>query len=110
MLGNGRYKVKLLFCPICQDVFKLSEELRTCACGRVRGKYLNDRDAVTNGKGIDIAIGNGSLLTAIEGMRSIEHPEKMDRGMWIDTGRIEYAWVRPSEGIGNPHTEVDPNL
>lgn len=102
--------MKLLLCPRCWDVFKLSETLRSCACGRVKGKYINDRDAVSNGEGIDIAIGNGSLQAAIENMKEVQHPEQIDREKWIDIARIEYAWVRPSEGIGNPHSEVDPNL
>ena len=31
-------------------------------------------------------------------------------GRTIENAKIEYAWVRPNEGIGNPHASVDEEL
>lgn len=35
--------MKLLFCNYCGDVFNLSMKEKTCGCGRVGGRYLDDR-------------------------------------------------------------------
>ncbi len=102
--------MKLLFCPRCHDLFKLSMKLKSCNCGMCKGKYINDSEAVTNGQGISVAIGNGSLLSAIENMKEVTDPSKKNREWWIENARIEYAWVRPNEGIGNPHASVDEEL
>ena len=99
--------MKLLFCPKCWDVFKLKiGEIRMCECGSVKGKYTDDgRFARVNDKGISIAIGNGSLLEAIEGMQSLkdETNDTADRRSYQLAGNIKYAWVRPNFGPGNPH-------
>lgn len=92
--------MKLLFCEQCGDVFQLrigSE--RTCECGRVSGRYINRVEAATNGKGVSIAIGNGSLSDSVMKMRGIK-----------DDGRKFYpvmCWVRPNEGPSNPHTKIE---
>ena len=95
--------MKLLFCPYCYDVFKLDMKLRRCLCGKVAGKYINDSNAVVNGQGYSLAIGNGSLENACA--FGAEHRKE---------GITEYSkvlcWVRPHEGKANPHTFVDPNL
>lgn len=106
--------MKLLYCPTCQDAFKLSMELRQCACGLVKGHYLNNVVAETNGKGIDIAIGNGSLQNAIEDMGQlfVTTRGEADRDEYYKDGygRISHAWVRPSTGNGNPHTTINKDL
>lgn len=56
--------MKLLLCPKCFDIFKLDYEKRSCKCGEVTGRYLNEIDAITNGKGISLAIGSGSIANA----------------------------------------------
>lgn len=99
--------MKLLFCPECFDVFKLEAKERSCKCGMVTGRYINISEAVTNGKGYSIAIGNGSLINAIRDMTEMFHSsEDYGRHDYIKGSRIEGAWVRPNEGIGNPHTKV----
>jgi len=52
--------MKLLFCPDCQDVFKLAKILRSCECGKCSGKYINNLDAIYN-NGIPLGFNNQSL-------------------------------------------------
>ena len=102
--------MKLLFCSKCWDVFKLAREMRQCFCGDVKGHYLADgHNAVVNGKGHSLAIGNGSLQQAIFRVTA-ESVGAGDKDHFIDTGRIEYAWVRPHTGTGNPRCTIDPDL
>ena len=105
--------MKLLFCYDCHDVFKLDAEERSCKCGKVTGRYIDNQYAETNGKGISLAIGNGSLMTAIHSMFVTKNHEEhsfddvdYNRNTYIEKCKIEYAWVRPNDGIGNPHTRV----
>lgn len=103
--------MKLLQCLNCGDVFNLQRRLKSCYCGEVAGKYDSERDAVVNGKGVSLAIGNGSLNQAMleaanmktdprEGLAS---PYDRHIGSFI-------AWARPHEGPANPHTKVVPGL
>ena len=92
--------MKLLCCMECTSIFNLSRKLKTCDCGKVKGHYLkNGWDAVTNGKGVCLAIGNGSFLSAsrevLQGVKEKSH---------------FLAWVRPHTGLTNPRTKVDPDL
>lgn len=95
--------MKLLLCPDCYDVFKLNYEERHCKCGLVTGNYINNVDAVTNGRGISLAIGNGSLENGYFKMMNMGDNE--DRKKYIK-GATVLCWVRPNEGPGNPHTKV----
>ena len=62
--------MKLLFCEYCHDVFKLgSDQLRSCECGRVKGRYINDREAEVSPGAISLVISNKSLEQAIADMR-----------------------------------------
>jgi hypothetical protein len=103
--------LKLLFCDRCFDIFKLGFELRSCECGWVKGMYKDNKHAVVNGKGYSLAIGNGSLVQSIRAVESRMRSEiKTDHDRYIDLGRVEYCWVRPHDGEGNPHTTIDPEL
>ena len=86
-------------------LFKLSmNNKKSCECGFVNGKYTDNVNSVTNGNGISIAIGNGSLLQAIQKMKNIN--KNQDRRFFIDNCRIEFAWIRPNDGEGNPHSSI----
>ena len=52
--------MKLIFCPDCQDVFKLAKILRSCECGKCSGKYINNLEAIHN-NGIPLGFNNQSL-------------------------------------------------
>jgi predicted nucleic acid-binding Zn-ribbon protein len=106
--------MKLLFCPDCGAVFSLSIGiLKTCDCGKVSGQYVDRSQAEVNGQGISLAIGNGSLQSAI--INAARAPRTADakgvptnRDFFKDHCRVEYCWVRPHEGEGNPHTRTKP--
>jgi hypothetical protein len=102
--------MKLVFCPYCSDVFKLDYDMRQCKCGKVKGRYKDNVNAEVSKDAISLAIGNGALLQAI--VQSQTHQFATDdeaprqdyykRGQ----GKIDYAWVRPNTGPGNPHTQI----
>lgn len=56
--------MKLLFCPDCQDVFKLQKTVKSCQCGRCSGRYINNLEAVYN-DGIPLGFDNTTLGMAI---------------------------------------------
>lgn len=102
--------MKLMFCDSCSDVFKLDYDMRTCKCGRVKGRYLNSSEAEVSEAGYSIGIGNGSLMNAIMDMKSHQRftNDKAERHTYYveGNGLISHAWVRPNTGSGNPHTKI----
>jgi hypothetical protein len=56
--------MKLLLCEKCNDIFKLDLTLRQCKCGAVKGKYLDEINAVYSG-GYPIGFSNPSLVKAL---------------------------------------------
>lgn len=103
--------MKLLLCEDCWDVFKLTRgEMRKCKCGKVKGRYLDNVTAEVSPNAVSIAIGNGSLEQAIEdAYRNLRHSNgEAERKSYYEPGKgkIEYAWVRPNSGPGNPHTRL----
>ena len=56
--------MKLIFCPDCHDVFKLSKKVRTCECGKCKGKYIDNLYAIYD-NGIPLGFDNTSLGTAV---------------------------------------------
>lgn len=57
--------MKLIFCDICDDVFKLTKDIRYCQCKRCSGRYIDDINAeYTNG--IPIGFDNFSLGAAVQ--------------------------------------------
>lgn len=97
--------MKLLFCDECFDVFKLAMEVRSCHCGRCRGRYLEDgHHAETNGKGINIALDNRELLPACS--EQILNPSKG----YSEKKYHFTAWVRGHDGPSNPRSVVNVDL
>jgi hypothetical protein len=89
--------MKLLFCPNCWDIFKLDRKLRSCSCGKCKGKYLeDDHHAVVNGEGYSLAMDNNSFvkLTLAESF-TIKHIT---------------CWARPHTGEKNPNTIIQKDL
>jgi DNA-directed RNA polymerase subunit RPC12/RpoP len=94
--------MKLIFCPVCQDVFKLIDTVRYCRCGNCSGRYIDKLKAEVNGKGISIAFSSFSLSQAISKLNT-----SIEKG--FDSNRRSYyftAWIRPNEGTENPNTIV----
>jgi hypothetical protein len=91
--------LKLLFCPDCSDVFKLSLEMRSCTCGKVRGQYLADgHHAVVNGEGYSLAIDNNSLGHMVRRHNRF--------GGCYDVT----CYLRPHAGPMNPRTSIEEDL
>lgn len=104
--------MKLIYCPYCGDMFQLRlKGMRECECGRVKGRYLNNSLAEVSEDAISVAIGNGAFQIAIERMKDHQRVTKDegDRESYQNYAKIDYAWVRPNTGNGNPHTKVIQN-
>ena len=110
--------MKLLMCTDCDSIFKLTLTLRSCECGKVKGRYEPDGShAVVNGEGYSLAIGNGSFLDALSmGTGPYKVPEWRNNKEWhawwmMRPGNNMFlAWARPHADDSNSHTRVDPNL
>ena len=58
--------MKLIFCPDCEDMVKLLiGEMRHCKCGLSGGMYIDNVNAVIEGKAIPIGLDNHGLVTAL---------------------------------------------
>lgn len=59
--------MKLIFCPLCQDVVRLhvTDEPRKCLCGRSWGRYRSPGAAEIGGKAVMLGMHNVSLLKAV---------------------------------------------
>lgn len=96
--------MKLLFCHKCEDVFRLViGKMRSCECGAIKGRYINNSEAEVSKDAVSIAIGNGSFQTAM--WRMLTEKGTYTREQWQAKGGI-IAWVRPNDGPGNPHTTI----
>jgi len=63
--------MKLLYCPHCHGVFSLTDKKwKMCDCGRARGRYMDDLQAVYSG-GIPLGFNNFTFVPALR-----EQPEK----------------------------------
>jgi hypothetical protein len=60
--------MKLIFCPKCSDVVKLSTKgLRRCECGKASGQYEKDGlNATISGTAIPLGFANSSLTKALQ--------------------------------------------
>jgi hypothetical protein len=59
--------MKLIFCPICQDIKKLTDKHAVeCECGRSWGIYLDEINAEYGGQAIPLGIANASLAVALK--------------------------------------------
>jgi|ERR1700733_7498003 len=101
--------MKVLYCPKCGDLFKLTrhEPLRECRCEseKVKGKYRKDgKHAEVSENAVSIKIHNGSLKNAIRRMKRLERkkPKSTDRD--YQKASPVAVWVRPNFGPGNSHT------
>ena len=96
--------MKLLFCPNCNDLFKLViHELRSCKCGRVMGQATDNTYAVVNGYGFSIELDNHALQDALKKFDGME----MDKPYEYYRDNVQVAtWVLPHCGPGNPRTQI----
>lgn len=60
--------MKLLYCPLCMDLFKLDHEPRHCKCGEVKGGYYQDGIRAWKGKeGVMLGLNNLYLAQLLTG-------------------------------------------
>ena len=58
--------MKLLFCKDCQDIIRLIDTKRTCRCGKVSGKYIDNIHVVYSGdNAVPIGFANSTLRNAV---------------------------------------------
>ena len=58
--------MKLLLCKKCQDIIRLIDVKRTCKCGKIGGRDIDDINAVYFGKmAVPIGFENGTLVKAV---------------------------------------------
>jgi hypothetical protein len=97
--------VKLLFCPSCLDIFKVvAAQPRSCLCGAVQGQMLDNKIAKMNGRGVSVAIGNGSLEQAIAKLNNLKQDKD---SQFYEKQTPVLCWVRPHSGPGNPRTQIE---
>ena len=57
--------MKLFYCPNCEDVVKMTKEVRHCECGSASGFYQDDLNAIINQNAIPIGFSNRSFIDAL---------------------------------------------
>lgn len=58
--------MKLVLCPKCSDLFRLTHTFRKCECGKSAGNYVDDLNAVTYGEAIPVGFANYSFIEAVK--------------------------------------------
>ena len=85
--------MKLIYCMGCNDVKNLTDVEKSCACGNVRGKYIDDVNVEVFIDHPNLArvlgISNG-MLVGVKGSPSLD----------------ECAWVLWLPGRVHPHVHV----
>jgi hypothetical protein len=75
--------MKLLLCPLCGDVKKLSQKgRRYCDCRKSWGAYKDDRQAVVGGYGLVLGIANSHLHSAMLA-HCAEPDDQYTVGCWL---------------------------
>lgn len=74
--------MKLVYCPKCQDAFKLDYKIRTCKCGASKGIYKDSINAIIFGDSIPFCIGWSSFCKAIKN-RPVDKFEGESFSAWI---------------------------
>jgi len=57
--------MKLILCPECQDVVRLTNVRRSCACGKCWGKYVDELNATISKDAIPLGFANRSFTLAL---------------------------------------------
>lgn len=102
--------MKLLYCPNCHDVFNLRPQLKTCSCGQVKGRYIDNVNAEVNGKGVSLGMGNGSFMVAVAHAPYVREDFRNTGDVYRRHDTSIVCWARPHEGPANSHTRVNPDL
>ena len=85
--------MKLLYCPLCGDLFNLVFIERSCGCGKTRGHYKQDGLQAEFVGGVPIGIHNEEFQKAIDNQQKKNPLQKMERD---SLGERFSAWVCPA--------------
>lgn len=58
--------MKLLYCLECGDVYSMRSEERNCVCGKTKGRYLDNLNAVFSGPAIPLGFHNNAFKWALD--------------------------------------------
>jgi hypothetical protein len=58
--------MKLIFCTVCHDIFRLSDTPKACMCGASHGQYTDALNATYGGSAVPLGISNQSLVMALK--------------------------------------------
>lgn len=62
--------MKLLMCPHCSDLFNLVlGREKVCSCGKTRGKYVDQLNAIHSGDGMLLGINSPQFINALRLMK-----------------------------------------
>ena len=62
--------MKLILCPECMCIFRLSRDLKRCDCGISYGKYVDSSKVVISNSAVALAIHNEHLVIAYQKYKS----------------------------------------
>ena len=98
--------MKLLFCDSCGDVRKLGYKVTSCACGKVKAKYLEDGwHAEHNGEGFLLGIDNNTFLPTVQRYRYNAADRELPKNEEPSPYRFE-AWLM----VSNPRVTINKEL
>lgn len=58
--------MKLLMCLDCGDIFNLTRDIKQCSCGKTKGRYTGNLNAVYTGNAQPIGFANSSFSVALQ--------------------------------------------
>lgn len=89
--------MKLIFCPDCYDMRKLSTELTECACGRSHGQYDDDGICATiGGRAVAFGIHNNDVREALNMPQ--DEPATVRCWRFVSTSKRVRRGLAPSRG------------
>ena len=108
--------MKLIQCLKCQDIFNLNYKEKSCSCGKVKGRYVDESRAEVSGVHMAIAIGNGSYRNAFHAAPAEQSDWRYDKrrdrvlhlfGELTDLVPTMFlGWARMPDGPTNSHSKI----
>jgi hypothetical protein len=87
--------MKLLFCLDCFDIVKLIHTERTCSCGKSKGMYIDNINAIYSGNAKLLGFSNTSFTNAVKEQNKRDSNETF-KHVYANLGGAEFtAFVIP---------------
>ena len=87
--------MKLLYCPRCLDIVRLMRHERTCECGAVSGRYIDNSNAEYAGGAMPIGLANGDVEEA--GRRFFHRGKVTSIRCWVEGPTTAPTWRKRQE-------------